>query len=104
MSSLCCADAPLSHNHIHDDFRIQAWLRDPRAEIGSTPFHLAHQGGPDLQLMGSLAGVYNAAAPSLRVTAPHCDKEKHRVGKAASHLEQRQHRIGQVAISRCGYR
>lgn len=101
MPAACCADTPLGHNHhIRDNFCIQERLWDPRAQIGSTPFHLAHQGGPDLQLMVSLASVYNAAAPSLRFTAPHCDKEKTRVGEAAFHLEQRPHRIGEVAISR----
>ena len=45
---------------------------DPYGQVGTTPFHLAHQGGPDLDLMTSLAGVYDAAAPSLRYTSPHC--------------------------------
>lgn len=47
-------------------------LTDPVREVGRTPFHLAHQGGPDLEMMASLAGVYDVAAPSLRYVAPHC--------------------------------
>lgn len=47
-------------------------LWDPVVEVGRTPFHLAHQGGPDLEMMSCLAGIYDAAAPSLRYTAPHC--------------------------------
>ncbi|CAM9775636.1 unnamed protein product, partial [Laminaria digitata] len=50
-------------------------LVDPYGQVGTTPFHLAHQGGPDLDLMSSLAGVYDAAAPSLRYTSPHCRRE-----------------------------
>lgn len=47
-------------------------LWDPVREVGRTPFYLAHQGGPDLEMMTSLSGVYDAAAPSLRYMAPHC--------------------------------
>lgn len=47
-------------------------LWDPASEVGRTPFNLAHQGGPDLELMSALAGVYDASAPSLRFLAPHC--------------------------------
>ncbi|CAN0554262.1 unnamed protein product, partial [Ectocarpus sp. 12 AP-2014] len=48
---------------------------DPAGEVGRTPFNLAHQGGPDLDMMTSLAGVYDAAAPSLRYVAPHCRRD-----------------------------
>ncbi|CAM9880704.1 unnamed protein product, partial [Hapterophycus canaliculatus] len=51
-------------------------LWDPASEVGRTPFNLAHQGGPDLELMSSLAGVYDASAPSLRFFAPHCRHEE----------------------------
>ena len=47
-------------------------VRDPVREVGRTPFSLAHQGGPDLEMMASLASLYDAAAPSLRYVAPHC--------------------------------
>ncbi|CAM9670942.1 unnamed protein product [Ectocarpus sp. 6 AP-2014] len=50
-------------------------LWDPAGEVGRTPFNLAHQGGPDLDMMTSLAGVYDAAAPSLRYVAPHCRRD-----------------------------
>ncbi|CAM9390627.1 unnamed protein product, partial [Scytosiphon promiscuus] len=61
-------------------------LWDPASEVGRTPFNLAHQGGPELQLMTSLAGVYDASAPSLRFSAPHCDREG---AKGGSDLEAR---------------
>lgn len=65
----------------------QGNLWDPNAQVGSTPFYLAHQGGPDLELMASLAGVYDVAAPSLRYMAPHChrgtkDSDESTQGKA----------------------
>lgn len=75
--------------------RGQGQLWDPNAQMGSTPFHLAHQGGPDLRLMSALAGVYDAAAPSLRFIAPHCDEHQSRVGTAKSYLGRRPDRIGQ---------
>lgn len=56
---------------------------------------MVHQGGPDLELMSALAGVYDAAAPSLRVTAPHCSPDGDADGRGASKVEERPIRIGQ---------
>ena len=55
--------------------RTPGEIWDPASEVGRTPFNLAHQGGPDLEMMASLAGVYDAAAPSLRYVAPHCRRD-----------------------------
>lgn len=72
-------------------------LRDPVLEVGRTPFHLAHQGGPDLEMMSCLAGVYDAAAPSLRYVAPHCRGDVGEEGKPEKEtkLAERPVRIGQ---------
>lgn len=72
-------------------------LWDPVREVGRTPFYLAHQGGPDLEMMSSLAGVYDAAAPSLRYMAPHCRGGTGEEGEAAkkTNLAKRPIRIGQ---------
>lgn len=63
----------LRRNLVTGITRGELW--DPAVEVGRTPFNLAHQGGPDLEMMTSLAGVYDAAAPSLRYVAPHCRRD-----------------------------
>ena len=60
---------------------------DPHGQVGTTPFHLAHQGGPDLDLMSSIAGVYDAAAPSLRYTSPHCHHKGEGVAESSREEE-----------------
>ncbi|CAM9214198.1 unnamed protein product, partial [Discosporangium mesarthrocarpum] len=84
----------------------QGRLHDPLVQVGRTPFHLAHQGLPDLPLMAVLAGSYHAAAPSLVYTAPHLqggpasvqqmkiDSRPVRVGFVSLHL--RDHSIGRM--------
>lgn len=66
-------------------------------EVGRTPFHLAHQGGPDLEMMTSLAGVYDVAAPSLRYVAPHCGGGMEEEGQEAAKrsMAERPIRLGQ---------
>lgn len=72
-------------------------LWDPVLEVGRTPFHLAHQGGPDLEMMSCLAGVYDAAAPSLRYVAPHCRGGMEEEGEAAKKTKfaEKPVRVGQ---------
>lgn len=73
-------------------------LKDPVREVGRTPFHLAHQGGPDLEMMTALAGVYDVAAPSLRYVAPHCAGGTKEEGREAAkrRVVERPIRLGQV--------
>lgn len=54
-------------------FPLQGFLHDPHSQVGRTPFYLVHQGESDIELMRALVSVYDAAAPSLRFVAPHCD-------------------------------
>ena len=68
----------------------QGQLVNPYGQVEATPFHLAHQGGPDLDLMSSLAGVYDAVAPSLRYTSPHC----HRRGEDGAEGSRGEERLG----------
>lgn len=73
-------------------------LVDQVREVGRTPFHLAHQGGPDLEMMACLAEVYDVAAPSLRYVASHCaggTKEKGQEAAKRSAAE-RPIRLGQI--------
>lgn len=74
-------------------------LWDPAGEVGRTPFNLAHQGGPDLDMMTSLAGVYDAAAPSLRYVAPHCrrDMSDDKAATTNQGHSERPVRIGKVS-------
>lgn len=73
-------------------------LADPVLEVGRTPFHLAHQGGPDLEMMTALAGVYDVAAPSLRYVAPYCAGGTGETGREAAKRSaaERPIRLGQV--------
>lgn len=75
-------------------------LTDPVQEVGRTPFHLAHQGGPDLEMMAALAGVYDVAAPSLRYVAPHCAGGTEERGREAAKrsVAERPVRLGQAII------
>ena len=78
----------------------QGKIRDPYGQIGRTPFLMAHQGGPDMELMTALGGVYDAAAPSLRFTAPHCRHEVRQDDGKQAQQAWRPTRIGQSSLAK----
>ena len=56
--------------HLPSDPRFR--LIEPLAQLGSTLFHLSHQGHNDIGLMRLLSAAVRAMAPTLEHTAPHC--------------------------------
>jgi protein O-GlcNAc transferase len=49
-------------------------VRDPVADVGTTAFELAYQGGNDRKLQAAFGAVYGRATPSLNYVAPHCER------------------------------
>ena len=91
------------HNRGGADEGTLGTIDDPLAELGSTLFHLSHQGLNDVVLMQELVSTLGVIAPSLNFVVPRVERPELRalddpppvrVGVLSVHL--RDHSIGRI--------